>query len=92
MGWGAHMGDLSASSINVLELRAVMLAMKSFCQILLNFNILLSTYNTTVRAYLNNKGGSHIFQLWEVSHLDLFAMGLNNQLLVFISPFQDPQA
>ena len=44
VGWGAHMGDLSASGlwsaywqtqhINVLELRAVMLALKSFRQII----------------------------------------------------------
>ena len=35
---------------------------------------------------------SQIFQFWEVPHLDLFATRLNNQLPVFISPFQDPRA
>ena len=154
VGWGAHLGDLSASGlwsaywqtqhINVLELRAVMLALKSFT------HILLSTDNTTVAAYLNKERGgavwtlsfvatnllewcmkrqvsltakfvpgklnvladslsrkgqimhtewtihkgtlSQIFQFWEVPHLDLFATRLNNQLPVFISPFQDPRA
>ena len=51
VGWGAHMGDLSASGlwsaywqtqhINVLELRAVMLALKPFRQIIPNCHILL---------------------------------------------------
>ena len=68
VGWGAHMGDLSASGlwsaywqtqhINVLELRAVMLALKSFHQIIPNCHILLSTDNTTVAAYLNKEGGA----------------------------------
>ena len=67
VGWGAPMGDLSASGlwsaywqtqhINVLELRAVMLALKSFLQIIPNCHILLSTDNTTVAAYLNKEGG-----------------------------------
>ena len=67
VGWGAHMGDHSASGlwsaywqtqhINVLELRAVMLALKSFHQIIPNCHILLSTDNTTVAAYLNKEGG-----------------------------------
>ena len=66
-GLGAHMGDLSASRlwsaywhtqhINVLELRAVMLALKSFRQIIPNCHILLSTDNTTVAAYLNKEVG-----------------------------------
>ena len=61
VGWGAHLGDLSASGlwsaywqtqhINVLELRAVMLALKSFT------HILLSTDNMTVAAYLNKERG-----------------------------------
>ena len=60
------MGDLSASGlwssywqtqyINVLELRAVMLALKSFSQIIPNCHILLSTDNMTVAAYLNKEG------------------------------------
>ena len=70
VGWGAHMGDLSASGlwsaywqtqhINVLELRAVMLALKSFHQIIPNCHILLSTDNSTVAAYLNKEGGGAV--------------------------------
>ena len=61
------MGDLSASGqwsvhwqdqhINVLELRAVMLALKSFHQVIPHCHVLLSTDNTTVAAYLNKEGG-----------------------------------
>ena len=67
VGWGAHMGNLSASGlwsaywqtqhINVLELRAVMLALKHFRQIIPNCHILLSTDNTSVAAYLKKEGG-----------------------------------
>ena len=67
VGCGAHMGDLSASGqwsvhwqdqhINVLELRAVMLALKSFHQVIPHCHVLLSIDNTTVTAYLNKEGG-----------------------------------
>ena len=66
VGWGTHLGDLSVSGqwsvqwckehINVLEFRAVWLALKSFCQVISNCQVLLSTDNTTLVAYLN-KGG-----------------------------------
>ena len=67
-GWrGAHIGDLSASGqwsvhwqdqhINVLELRAVMLALKSFLHAIPHCHVLLSTDITIVAAYLNKKGG-----------------------------------
>ena len=68
IGWGAHLGDLSASGrwsaqwskehINVLELRAVWLALKSFRQEISGCHVLLSTDNTTVAAYLNKGGGA----------------------------------
>ena len=66
-GWGAHLGDLSVSDqwsvqwskehINVLELRAVWLVLKSFRQVISGCQVLLSTDNTTVVAYLNKGGG-----------------------------------
>ncbi|MBV2113362.1 MAG: hypothetical protein KUF82_20615 [Candidatus Thiodiazotropha sp. (ex Ctena orbiculata)] len=68
VGWGAHLDDRSVSGlwsarwkeqhINVLELRAVWLALKSFCQVVSGNHILLSTDNTTVAAYLNKEGGA----------------------------------
>ena len=67
-GWGAHMGDYSASGqwsprwraqhINVLELRAVVLALRCFVHTVRNCHVLLSTDNTTVAAYLNKEGGA----------------------------------
>ena len=53
--WSAYW---QTQHINVLELRAVMLALKSFHQIIPNCHILLSTDNTTVAAYLNKEGGA----------------------------------
>ena len=60
-GWGAHMDNLSASGlwsahwkghhINILELRAVWLALKSFHQAISDSHVLLSTDNTTMAAY-----------------------------------------
>ena len=68
VGWSAHMGDLSVSGqwsvqwskehINVLELRAVWLALKSFCQVISGCQVLLSTEYTTVVAYLNKGEGA----------------------------------
>ena len=67
VGWGAHLGDLSVSGqwsvqwskehINVLELQAVWLALKSFHQVISGCHVLLSPDNTTVAAYLNKGGG-----------------------------------
>ena len=66
-GWGAHLGDSTARGvssnqdscrhINVLELKAVFLALKSLkhlckCQI-----VLVATDNTTVVSYINKEGG-----------------------------------
>ena len=74
VGWGAHLGDLSVSGqwsvqwskehINVLELRAVWLALKSFRQVISGCQVLLSTDNTTVVAYLNKGGGARSRTLW----------------------------
>ena len=68
IGWGAHLSDLSASGrwsaqwskehINVLELRAVRLALKSFCQEISGCHVLLLTDNTTVATYLRGGGRS----------------------------------
>ena len=67
-GWGAHMGALTASGvwtaeerkehINVLECRAVWLALATLHGNLRNTSILLSTDNTTTMAYINREGGT----------------------------------
>ena len=66
-GWGAHLGDFTASGlwstqesalhINLLELKAVLLALKRFEQLCWNQTILVCSDNTTVVSYINKEGG-----------------------------------
>ena len=66
-GWGAHLGDFTASGlwskqesalhINLLELKAVLLALKRFEQLCWNQTILVWSDNTTVVSYINKEGG-----------------------------------
>ena len=66
---GAHLEHHTASGlwnqvesrlhINILELKTVFLALKSFENQLLNQNLLISTDNSSVVAYLNKQGGTH---------------------------------
>ena len=52
--WSKSGGDLH---INLLELKAVLLALKQFEQLWWNQTILVCTDNTTVVAYINKEGG-----------------------------------
>ena len=66
-GWGAHLGDSTARGtwsqpesqlhINFLELKAVLLALKSFEHLCRNQIVLIATDNTTVVSYINKEGG-----------------------------------
>ena len=66
-GWGAHLGDYTAKGlwskpegtlhINLLELKAVLLALKQFEHLCWNQTILVCTDNTTVVSYINKEGG-----------------------------------
>ena len=66
-GWGAHFGDYmakgvwleseSALHINLLELKAVLLALKRFERLCCNQIVLVCTDNTTVVSYINKEGG-----------------------------------
>ena len=72
-GWGAHLENLIVSGtwisqekilhINVLELKAVFLALKSFQNQILNKGILIATDNATVVSYLNKQGGTHSWDM-----------------------------
>ena len=72
-GWGAHLENLTISGtwtsqeknlhINVLELKAVFLALKSFQNQILNKRILIATDNATVISYLNKQGGTHSWDM-----------------------------
>ena len=66
-GWGAHLGDFTARGvwskpesrlhINFLELKAVLLALKSFEPLCKGHIVLVATDNTTVVSYINKQGG-----------------------------------
>ena len=72
-GWGAHLGDLTVSGlwsdretnlhINILELKAVFLAIRSFQSHLLKKKVLVASDNSTVVAYLNKQGGTHSLEM-----------------------------
>ena len=72
-GWGAHLEDLTVSGlwsdreanlhINILELKAVFLAIRSFQTHLLNKRVLVASDNSTVVAYLNKQGGTHSLEM-----------------------------
>ena len=66
-GWGAHLGGSTARGvwsesesrlhINFLELKAVLLALKSFEKQCKGQIVLIATDNTTVVSYINKEGG-----------------------------------
>jgi hypothetical protein len=68
-GWGAHVNETRLSGlwstdeaklyINLLEMKAVKLAVRQCPHLLANQNILLSTDNSTVVAYINKQGWTH---------------------------------
>ena len=153
-GWGAHMQELTASGIwsqdqsqlhiNVLELQAIWLGLRTFSQRLENARVALMSYNTSAVAYLRNQGGTkslamsdlatdiclwsekrgmtlvprylpghlnvladhlsrrgqilktewslnqtvadRIFHAWGRPFVDLFALGKNTKLAIYVSP------
>jgi ribonuclease HI len=72
-GWGAHCTHLHAQGrwsnlerslhINILELKAVLHAVKAFAKFLINKPVQIATDNTTVVAYINKQGGTHSWEL-----------------------------
>ena len=76
-GWGAHIGDLVAGGrwnvdeldyhINVLELKAILLALKSFCKERAQ-HVKIMTDNTTALAYVKHMGGVRSLACNEVAH------------------------
>jgi hypothetical protein len=73
-GWGAFLEGKSASGvwslvqqqehINLLEMRAVLLALQHFKTLLVSKAVVLATDNTTVVAYLQNEGGTRCHALF----------------------------
>ncbi|VDI04282.1 Hypothetical predicted protein [Mytilus galloprovincialis] len=74
LGWGAYLEGLSVSGvwtpdllkehINILERKAVLLALSHFQSLLQNKSLVLATDNTTVVAYLRNQGETHCYELY----------------------------
>jgi hypothetical protein len=70
-GWGAHVNEVDLStkgtwaqeeskmSINILELKAVLLGVKHFRTQLKNQGVYLFSDNSTVVAYIRKQGGTH---------------------------------
>ena len=78
--WGAHLDQNSTKGlwsdrekrlhINVLELKAVSLALRDFKDQCQNQTVLVATPNSTVVAYINKQGGTHSAEmcalLWKI--------------------------
>jgi hypothetical protein len=72
--WGAFLEGKSVSGvwslvqqqehINLLEMRAVLLALQHFKTLLVSKAVVLATDNTTVVAYLQNEGGTRCHALF----------------------------
>ena len=72
-GWGAHLNEVVLSGlwsnkeaqlhINVLELKAVLLALKGFQELLQGQTVLICSDNSTVVSYLNKEGGTHSMEM-----------------------------
>ena len=79
-GWGAHLEQNSTQGlwsaqekglhINVLELKAVFLALRHFKDQCQDQTVLVATDNSTVVAYINKQGGTHSAEmcalLWRI--------------------------
>ena len=79
-GWGAHLDQNFTKGlwsdrekrlhINVLELKAVSLALRDFKDQCQNQTVLIATDNSTVVAYINKQGGTHSAEmcalLWKI--------------------------
>ncbi|XP_071123791.1 uncharacterized protein [Mytilus edulis] len=64
--------DLLKEHINILEMKAVLLALSHFQSLLQNKYLVLATDNTTVVAYLRNQGKTHCSELYLLAREILF--------------------
>ena len=77
LGWGAFIENKSTQGlwskheselhINVLELKAVCLGLKSLCKDMTNVHIQIQMDNTTGVAYINNMGGTKSYKCNEIT-------------------------
>ena len=115
--WGAHLGDSTSRGVwsaiesplhlNNLELKAVLLALRSLEHLCRDQIVLVATDNTTVVSYINKQGLNQVIQtewslsqqvfnllcsIWDRPQIDLFATRFNHKLPQFVSPVPDPAA
>ena len=80
-GWGAHLEpeglmchgvwpqNQSQLHINILEMKAILLALKEFQHILSNSSVMIMTDSSSIVAYLQREGGTHsptlCMEVWE---------------------------
>lgn len=89
-GWGAHLEGQTAQGswseqeqdlhINILEMRAIKLALLAF-NIPQKHNILVATDNTTVVSYVNKQGGTRSLSLWRETQ-DLIDLVIRNMWIL----------
>ena len=89
-GWGAHMDEHAVQGlwspeesvlhINVLEMRAVVLAIQAFPTTPGDV-VMISSDNTTVVAYINHQGGTRSKSLW-LETLQLFQLAMKKGLFL----------
>ena len=92
-GWGAHLDQSSTEGlwsdrekrlhINILELKAVSLALQSFKDQCQSQTMLVATDNSTVVAYINKQGGTHSAEmcalLWKIMILPSLSHNIESQ-------------
>lgn len=93
LGWGAYLNGLTASGqwssqlqrehINVLEMKAVCLALSHFRESLSNKSVVLATDNSTVVAYLENQGGTRSFPLFQLAR-DILLFCAQHQIVLVV--------
>ena len=106
-GWGAHLVQVSTKGlwsdrekrlhIIVLQLKVVSLALKRFKDQCQNQTVLVATDNSTVVAYINKQGGTHLAEmcalLWKImTWCHLFTTRLNHKVPLYVSPVSDQHA
>ncbi|CAJ0940203.1 unnamed protein product [Ranitomeya imitator] len=85
--------------INILEIRAVRLALLRFHHLLAGRPVRIQSDNATAVAYINQQGGTRskaamqqICHLWGTPDVDLMASKVNAKVPSFVSRYRDPQA
>jgi hypothetical protein len=96
--WRRPRGTTSVSCsatkhINLLEMRAVLLALQHFKTLLVSKAVVPATDNTTVVAYLQNQGGTRCHQSQKIAHLASYTIPvdcLTDHEMCEVAPSEKP--